>query len=305
MRIDNNTNQKQFIKLHGQPKFNPLTRQSPVSYDIGQDPELRSSGKIEGKMDSSKLQDTKLKKACQDFESIFLFHLLKAMRSTVPKEGFLEDDLGNDIYTSMMDEELAKKMSSGKGIGISDMLYKEFSKFDSKTETDQTEKVTYLDRSFPRKEVKITSDSQGSEKVSRFEDHINLAAEKFDVPAQLIKAVIYQESGGNPKAISSKGAKGLMQLADSTAQQMGVKNVFDPMENILAGTKYLKSLLERFNGDLKLALAAYNAGPSIVEKIGDVPPFKETINYVNKVLKFFQDGIESKYNGGEFASQDK
>ena len=305
MQIENSLNHKNFIQLPSERKLNPLTQQGSAPRGAGGNPELHGSGQSEKKMDSTRIEDMKLKKACQDFESIFLFHLLKAMRSTVPKDGLLEDDLGSDIYTSMMDEELAKKMSSGKGIGISDMLYKEFSKFDSKTETDQTEKVTYLDRSFPRKEVKITSDSQGSEKVSRFEDHINLAAEKFDVPAQLIKAVIYQESGGNPKAISSKGAKGLMQLADSTAQQMGVKNVFDPMENILAGTKYLKSLLERFNGDLKLALAAYNAGPSIVEKIGDVPPFKETINYVNKVLKFFQDGVESRYSGGEFASQDK
>ena len=305
MQIDNHIIHKRFIELHSQQKFNPLTRQSPAPNSAGQSPELHSSGKTEGKVDSSKLRDTKLRKACQGFESIFLFHLLKAMRSTVPKDGLIESDLGNDIYTGMMDEELAKKISSGKGIGISNILYKEFSKFDSKDQVDQTEKVTQLDRSFPRKEVKISPNSPGLEKVSRFEDHISLAAEKFDVPAGLIKAVIYQESGGDPKAVSPRGAKGLMQLVDSTAQQMGAKNVFDPMENILAGTKYLKSLLERFNGDLKLALAAYNAGPSVVEKMGKIPPFKETINYVNRVLKFFQNEIGSRYEGGEFAGQDK
>lgn len=78
------------------------------------------------------------------------------------------------------------------------------------------------------------------------------------------------------------------------ASQMGATEVFNPKENILAGTKYLKSLIQRFNGDLKLALAAYNTGPAIVEKLRDIPPFKETINYVNKVLKSFQTQVDSK-----------
>ncbi|HEX9916867.1 MAG TPA: transglycosylase SLT domain-containing protein [candidate division Zixibacteria bacterium] len=109
-----------------------------------------------------------------------------------------------------------------------------------------------------------------------------------------LKAVIYHESGGNPQAVSPRGAKGLMQLADSTAQEIRVKDIFDPRENILAGTKYLKSLIQRFGGDLKLALAAYNAGPSIVDKIRAVPPFKETISFVNKVLEFVQRQTQLK-----------
>ena len=239
-------------------------------------------------MDSSKIEDMKLKKACQGFESIFLFHLLRTMRSTIPKDELLEDGLGNDIFTSIMDEELSKKISQTQGLGIADMLYKEFSKVKPDATAQEKDKVVHLNRIPTESKVKAAPDPPGLNKVNRFEDHINLAAKTYQVPAQLIKAVIYHESGGDPQAVSPKGAKGLMQLVDSTACDMGARNIFDPLENILAGTKYLKSLIDRFDGNLKLALAAYNAGPSIVEKIGKIPPFKETMNFVNKVLGLAQ-----------------
>jgi Rod binding domain-containing protein len=280
MQIQNSLNQKQFIKLSNQKKLNPLTRESP---------ELHSSGQSEGKMDSSKIEDTKLKKACQDFESIFLSYLLKTMRSTIPKDELLEDNLGNDIFTSITDEEVAKKISQTQGLGIANMLYKEFTKFKSEETVPEKERMIHLDQIPSTQKAKEVSSLPSMDKVNRFEDHIHLAANKYEVSPQLIKAVIYHESGGDPKAVSPQGAKGLMQLVDSTAQEMGAKNIFDPKENILAGTKYLKSLIERFKGDLKLALAAYNAGPSIVEKVGEIPPFKETINFVNKVLRLAQN----------------
>ncbi|MCJ7508693.1 MAG: transglycosylase SLT domain-containing protein, partial [candidate division Zixibacteria bacterium] len=221
-------------------------------------------------------------------------YLLKTMRSTIPKSEFLEDDLGNDIFTSITDEEVAKKISQTQGLGIADMLYKEFAKFKSDESASEKDKAVHLDIIPTQKKPETVSASPSLEKVNRFEDHICLAANEYEVSPQLIKAVIYHESGGNPKAVSPKGAKGLMQLTDSTAQEMGVKNIFDPRENILAGTKYLKSLIQRFGGDLKLALAAYNAGPSIVEKIGTVPPFKETISFVNKVLGLVQGQTQLK-----------
>ncbi|MGV3466743.1 MAG: lytic transglycosylase domain-containing protein [Heyndrickxia sp.] len=112
---------------------------------------------------------------------------------------------------------------------------------------------------------------------------IKNAASKYDLPEQLIKSVIQQESSFNPEAVSSSGASGLMQLMPATAKSLGVTNVFDPTENIDAGSKYLRNMLDRFGGDIELALAAYNAGPSNVERYNGVPPFKETQNYVKRI----------------------
>ena len=104
---------------------------------------------------------------------------------------------------------------------------------------------------------------------------------------KLVQAVVQVESGYNPEAVSSKGAMGLMQLMPGTARMLGVKDAFDPQQNIRGGTLYLRRMLERF-GDLKLALAAYNAGPGAVERYDGIPPYRETQRYVGKVLGLYQ-----------------
>jgi soluble lytic murein transglycosylase-like protein len=116
---------------------------------------------------------------------------------------------------------------------------------------------------------------------------IDSKANKYSVDPSLIKAVIKVESGFNERAVSRKGAKGLMQLMPATAREMGVFNLFNPEDNIEAGTRYLRYLLEKFDGDLKLALAAYNAGPTSVKKHGTVPPIKETKRYLKKVFRYY------------------
>jgi soluble lytic murein transglycosylase-like protein len=119
-----------------------------------------------------------------------------------------------------------------------------------------------------------------------FESIINSCALEYGVNKSLVKAVIHAESGFNPGAVSPKGAQGLMQLMPKTAQGLNVADSFNPADNIKGGVRYLKFLLNTFNGDEALALAAYNSGLSRVAKYGGIPPYEETRNYVAKVLSY-------------------
>lgn len=123
---------------------------------------------------------------------------------------------------------------------------------------------------------------------AEYEPIIKACSEKYGVNSSLIKAVIHAESGYNPKAVSNKGASGLMQLMPGTARSLKVSNSFDPKDNVEGGVKYLRFLLDTFHGDVSLALAAYNAGLSKVAKHGGIPPYAETRTYVNRVLSYMQ-----------------
>lgn len=117
---------------------------------------------------------------------------------------------------------------------------------------------------------------------------IQATASRHGLDPSLIKAVIAAESNFDPAAVSPKGAIGLMQLMPSTARVLGVQDPYDPVDNLEGGVRYLKALLERFKGDLSLALSAYNAGPEAVERFGGIPPYDETRRYVSTVLRYYE-----------------
>ena len=119
------------------------------------------------------------------------------------------------------------------------------------------------------------------------------AAQKYGVSASLLKAIGKAESNFNASVVSSAGAIGVMQLMPGTARSLGVTNPYDAEQNIMGGAKYISQMLDRYDGDVKLALAAYNAGPGNVDKYGGVPPFTETQNYVNRVLEYMGDNVSA------------
>ncbi len=132
-----------------------------------------------------------------------------------------------------------------------------------------------------------TAQATGSEKLTprqKIQEIVSRMSKKHGVDEKLVNALIKQESGFNPNAKSKVGAMGLMQLMPSTAKGLGVTNPMDPEQNVEGGVKYLKSMLNKYNGNIILALAAYNAGPGAVDKYDGVPPYKETQNYVRSIL---------------------
>lgn len=150
-------------------------------------------------------------------------------------------------------------------------------------EKDGTSSITYTDP----KDLKVV------DSPSSLEVYFQKAADTYGVPIALIKAVAKAESNFNPKAVSSAGAQGVMQLMPATAKGLGVEDAFDAEQNIMAGTKYLAKMLTKYNGSVKLALSAYNAGAGNVDKYEGVPPFEETKNYITRIFGYLGRSTET------------
>jgi len=279
----------------------------------------------EPRTDSLEKEKGRLRKATKEFESLFMYEMLKTMRKTIPQDSQskrvpFSNGLGKDTFTQIFDMELAKKMSSGEAGSIGAMLYNSLEKvIEAQHRSDPSEIKNEPSVRQPRKPIELKksreniplphfpsipihhnktdrfmsvdpfSDKRSEDRIlRRFGQYIDEAARENSLDSALIYAVIKAESNGDPHAVSTAGAKGLMQLVDSTVKSYRVSNVFDPSENIHAGSKYLRHLLDRF-GDLRMALAAYNAGPRNVERHSGMPPFQETKDYVDKVIDIFTE----------------
>jgi len=265
-----------------------------------------------------KAEKARLRQATREFESFFIYQMLKTMRQTIPESSMSRDTpmsggLGKDTYTDIFDLEIARKATFGGHNSIAELLYRSMEKlvdarFEPGSAAPEIKPLKVPDpppqelksvaarplpgRPTPMREIgrpdpglPVSAGHPAIKRdpiMGRFGSLIDQAARENRLDSALIRAVIRAESNGDPQAVSPVGAKGLMQLVDSTARDMNVRDPFDPAENIRAGSRYLRQLIDRF-GNLKLALAAYNAGPANVERHGGVPPFAETREYVRRV----------------------
>lgn len=242
------------------------------------------------------VEKRKLAKASQDFESVLTTMMLKSMTKTTGGL-FGKDNYGGDVLDVLFETKMAEKITDTKGMGIADKIFK------SLTNEELKEFKKEMRNAIPKTSVKETKNKtiittikndlnlneKALKRLKKFDGYIKEASKKFNVDEKLIKSVILTESSARADAKSKANAKGLMQLIDSTANYLGVENVWDPKENIMGGTKYLSKLLKTFNGDTDLALAGYNAGPGNVKKHKGIPPFKETQNYVQRVKNYLNN----------------
>ena len=245
------------------------------SRGAGHDPVSRPQRKLKDEHEVARARE-----ACREFEAIFIQKMLSSMRQAFETENDENSDFGGDIFKSMMDEHLSVALAKSGGIGLAGLLAEGLG-----IEEDTAARAVRPAGRVPAEiAYRAYEQAKNDAGIIAYEPAIRAAASDSGVSENLIKAVILQESGGDPRAVSAKGAKGLMQLMDKTAAELGVRNVFSPVENIRGGARYLAGLIEQFRGNLELALASYNAGIGTVRKYGGVPPFEETRNYVKQVM---------------------
>ena len=281
------------------------------------DNKINNSSILQSKIDEYKhIQTTNSKKALTDeekagfakasrgFEAIFINLMLKQMKQAMLSKGENNGEeigFGADTLESYADMLFSEEVSKiGKGIGIAEAMYLNFTGEQlpaiSSKEAPVNVPISVKENNdlAPKKNIPINYNQnlngnfidRVKNRLNSYSEIISEASRRYNLPENIIKAIITAESAGIPNSTSPAGAKGLMQLMDGTALELGVRNPYEPYQNIMGGAKYFRQMLDTFGGDFSLALAAYNAGPGNVRKYGDIPPFRETQQYVKKVLRY-------------------
>ncbi|KJU84224.1 Lytic transglycosylase-like, catalytic domain protein [Candidatus Magnetobacterium bavaricum] len=181
--------------------------------------------------------------------------------------------------------------ASEQTAGVGSVKNEELKGINEQTATQRSDSLGIMENNNNNSADKKDEKASKSKSLDKYEELINESAQKYGVNPSLIKAVIIAESNGDPKAQSYAGARGLMQLMPSTAAGLGVKDSFDPKQNIMGGTRYLRQLLDRYNGDVRLTLAAYNWGMGNLERAPHKMP-SETRNYITKVEGYYRNFVE-------------
>ena len=229
--------------------------------------------------------------AAKEFESLLTSMMLKSM--TQSNGGlFGKEGEGADNYDVIFQSSLSSFITKSRGMGIAEQVYKKLTgeapPTDFKTGKFPASQRVNIDLDSIKNLPSVQPSDSSMQRLEKFGPAIEEASQKFGVDQNVIKAIILAESAGNVKAVSKANAKGLMQLMDGTAKDMGVRNVWNARDNVMGGTKYFAQMLEQYGGNIKLALAAYNAGPGNVDKYNGIPPFTETKGYVARVLGYLQ-----------------
>lgn len=247
----------------------------------------------------SPAEKQRMAQVSKQFEGLLTSMMLKSMTQNTGGMFGGENSFGGDFFDSIFQFEIANKISEGSGFGVADEIYKRLTGEKLSPEIiikklEPVEKQHKIEVNTPLEISSVKPSNQSLNRLGKYEDIINHASETYGVDKNIIKSVILAESSAKENAISTANAKGLMQIIDSTAQYLGINNVWDPKENIMGGAKYLSELLRKYNGNLKFALAGYNAGPGNVDKYNGIPPFTETQNYVKRVVGYLKNFEETQ-----------